>query len=504
MTTNLSQLSPTAVWQWFDQICAIPHPTFHEHALGDFIVQAVQTRGQPYGLTVKKDEKGNIFIYKPASVQLDSNMANRPAVAIQAHFDMVAQKGETTNHDFITDPIKPVIKDDWVWASDTTLGADNGIGLAMALAVAFSDDIVHPPLELILTCEEEIGMGGVQAIHPEWLTAPAMINLDSEDEGELFIGCAGGRDATFQLTSSLITVTEDVTPMLIKVSGLQGGHSGIDIHKGLANANLLLARVLASLFGSSPFYLQHWAGGVLRNVITREASAAVLGDFERISQLLPTILQTLQAEYKITEPNLTVTVEKLVAMDALSPASSNLSALSIADSQRVLNLLRTLPNGVIRMSDSFAGVVDTSISTGVVKLSQTHDNNHTATLEIRCLMRSLGETPKDDIAQRLQALADLAGVALELSDDYPGWQPDPDSKLLAVAKSVMASHFAGKPKLQVIHAGLECGIFKGKAPNMDMISFGPNIRAAHSPKERVEIASVAKTWQVLLDLLKVL
>lgn len=504
MTTNISQLSPTAVWQWFDKICSIPHPTFHEQQLGDFILQEVQTRGQQYGLTAKKDEKGNIFIDKPASAHLDSNMASHPAVAIQAHFDMVAQKGETTNHDFITDPIKPVIKEGWVWATDTTLGADNGIGLAMALAVAFSDDIVHPPLNLILTCEEEIGMGGVQAISPEWLTAPAMINLDTEDEGELFIGCAGGRDATFQLTCPLITVTDDVTPMLIKVSGLQGGHSGIDIHKGLANANLLLARVLASLFGASPFYLQHWQGGVLRNVITREASAAVLGDFDHITQLLPHILQTLQAEYKVTEPNLTITVEKRVASDQQAPESTNFSAISTDDSQRMLNLLRSLPNGVIRMSDSFDGVVETSISTGVIKLSQTKDNDKTATLEIRCLMRSLGETPKDDIAQRLQALAELAGAELQLSDDYPGWQPDPDSKLLAVAKSVMANHFEGEPKLQVIHAGLECGIFKGKAPTMDMISFGPNIRAAHSPKERVEIASVAKTWQVLLDLLKVL
>lgn len=489
MNSTLSQLHPTSVWQWFDKICAIPHPTFNEHLLGDYIINEVKTNGQPYNLTVEKDEKGNILIQKPAH----PSMADRPAVAIQAHFDMVAQKGETSSHDFINDPIVPVIKDGWVWASDTTLGADNGIGLAMGLAVAFSNDIVHPALSLVLTCEEEIGMGGVNAISPGWLTAPAMINLDSEDEGELFVGCAGGRDATFNLVSELVAVPYDLSPIAITVSGLQGGHSGIDIHKGLGNANLLLARVLASAFAQSPFYLQSWKGGVLRNVITREATAVVWGDFAKLSQLTQPMLATLQAEYKVKEPNLTLKVEK-------AESESNL-AFSPNDSEKALNFLRSVPNGVLRMSDSFDGVVETSISTGVVKV-KTEDKK--GIFEIRCLMRSLGETPKDDVSERLQSLANLAGANLTLDGDYVGWQPDPDSKLLKLAKPVMAQHFDGEPKIQVIHAGLECGLFKGKAPNMDMISFGPNIRAAHSPKERVEIASVEKTWQMLLDFLKVL
>lgn len=499
MNAAISQLSPTTVWQWFAKICAIPHPTFHEHKLGDFIVNEVQTHGQQYGLTVKKDEKGNILIQKPASSHLAHTASAHPTVAIQAHFDMVAQKDTNSSHDFINDPIVPIVKDGWVWASDTTLGADNGIGLAMALAVAFSDDIVHPPLNLILTCEEEIGMGGVQAIQPDWLTADAMINLDSEDEGELFIGCAGGRDATFQLSAALATPTNDVTPIAIRVSGLQGGHSGIDINKGLGNANLLLARVLAAVFEASPFYLQSWEGGVLRNVITREATTVVIGDYAKIAQLVASITDTLKAEYHVAEPTLLVTAEKLTVAN---PAA--LSAVAPSESKRLLDLLLSLPNGVIRMSDSFEGVVETSISTGVVKLAMDHLKPNTATLEIRCLMRSLAETPKDYLRQRLQALADLSGATVNFSDDYPGWQPDPNSQLLALAKTVMAKHFDGEPKLQVIHAGLECGIFKGKAPNMDMISFGPNIRAAHSPKERVEIDSVAKTWAMLLDFLNML
>lgn len=491
--SSIAQLAPTAVWQWFADICAVPHPTFHEHKLGELIIEAVKTRGQAYGLTVQQDAKGNILIQKPAS-RLDPAMAQRPRVAIQAHFDMVAQKGRDSSHDFVHDPIKPMVKDGWVWATDTTLGADNGIGLAMALAVAFSDDIAHPPLDIVLTCEEEVGMGGVQALSPDWLTAPRLINLDSEDEGELFVGCAGGRDATLQLTMPWVTA-EHTTPVAISVAGLQGGHSGIDIHKGLGNANLLLARVLATLFAVTPLQLHSWQGGVLRNVITREATAVVLGDRAQITHHLPAILATLQAELHTAEPTLTLTAEPVSLKHPL--------ALSLADSKRVLDILRSLPNGVLRMSDDFAGVVETSMSTGVVTLAASEQADN-AQLTVHCLMRSLLQTTKDDVSQRLQALAELAGATLVLSDDYPGWQPDPDSPLLDMVSDIMTRHFVGTPKLQVIHAGLECGILKGKAPNMDMISFGPNIRAAHSPNERVEIASVAKTWQVLVDVLKAL
>lgn len=490
-TNTIRDLQPKNVWQWFADICAIPHPTFHEKPLADFILQKVASDGKAFGLVGEIDDKGNIRIQKPAS----QGMADRAAVIIQAHYDMVAQKGKTSNHDFVNDPIKPVIQDGWVWADDTTLGADNGIGLAMALAVAFSDDIDHPPLTLIITSEEEIGMGGVQALSPDWLTEPYLINLDSEDEGALFVGCAGGRDATFTADFSLLetaSLTEqqpNLTAIQVNVSGLRGGHSGIDIHEGYANANLVLARLLSAVFEQSPFYLGQFSGGVLRNVITRDAHAIIIGDLTAIEPLIAEQVNIIAKEFAQAEPSLNIEVEAV--------SNTNSQVIGLTDSQKVLDVLISIPNGALRMSDGFAGVVETSISMGVVSLEQ-------GKLTIKCLMRSLAETPKDDISQRLTALARQTGLNLELSDDYPGWQPAIDSWLLTHTQPIMQQIFGNTPNIEVIHAGLECGIMSGKNPNMDMISFGPNIRAAHSPKERVEIDSVAKTWQVLLGLLKIL
>lgn len=483
---DIKQLDPAPVWQWFAQICAIPHPTFHERPLGEFILQKVQSEGKAFGLTGEMDAKGNIRIQKPAS----QGMADHAPVAIQAHYDMVAQKGKTSSHDFVTDPITPIIKDGWVWADDTTLGADNGIGLAMGLAVAFSDDIAHPPLTLVVTCEEEIGMGGVQALSPDWLVAPYLINLDSEDEGVLFVGCAGGRDATFSRNFELLDTTTLSNPTLsalkVTVSGLQGGHSGIDIHKGVANANLVLARVLSAVFEQSPFYLSQVSGGVLRNVITRDAYAVLVGDKAVIEAVIAKQTAIIAKELATAEPHLAIDIEALAMVDKV---------IGLQDSQTVLDVIRIIPNGVLRMSDSFAGVVETSISMGVVSLDHGQ-------FDIRCLMRSLAETPKDDVAQRLTALARQTGMRVELSDDYPGWQPAPSSYLLNQTQPIMAKIFGKAPTVEVIHAGLECGFVSAKNPNMDIISFGPTIRAAHSPKERVEIASVGKTWQVLVELLK--
>lgn len=489
---DIRQLAPTTVWQWFADICAIPHPTFHERPLADFILDKVNTEGKAFGLTGELDAKGNIRIQKPAT----ADMQNHAPVAIQAHYDMVAQKGANSNHDFINDPIKTVIKDGWVWADDTTLGADNGIGLAMGLAVAFSNDIAHPPLTLVITSEEEIGMGGVQALSSDWLTQPYLINLDSEDEGALFVGCAGGRDATFSREFALTDDANALNPQLsvlkVNVSGLRGGHSGIDIHKGYANANLVLARVLASVFAQSPFYLHTFSGGVLRNVITRDAYAIIVADSASVKKLVAEQTAIIAKEFAQSEPNLAIEVSEINANDVAKDFNQT---LGLQDTQAVIDMLNIVPNGVLRMSDGFAGVVETSISTGVVSLEA-------GKFSIQCLMRSLGETPKDEVSQRLTALARQTGMTLELSDDYPGWQPATDSWLLTHTKPIMQQVFGKEPQVEVIHAGLECGILSGKNPSMDMISFGPNIRAAHSPKERVQIDSVEKTWQVLLGLLK--
>ncbi len=475
MTVSISSLAPQAVWQWFSDFCSIPHPTFREQALGDFIVQKAQQKG----LDVQRDTIGNILIKKAGTKGLE----NRARVAIQAHIDMVAQKGTTSSHNFETDPIQTVIKDGWVFANDTTLGADNGIGAAMGLALVFSDDIPHPPIDLVLTVEEETGMGGARAIQAEWLSAPYMVNLDSEDEGILFIGCAGGRDATFSLPFQTSSATGYA--YTVQVSGLKGGHSGIDIDSGRANANLLLARVLHEIAQQASWQLADIKGGSLRNVIPREASATIVCAQPLADATLAAITATLKQELAAVEPNLEVSLESLDEV----PASC-----SVADSQKILNLIRSIPNGVLRMSDDFKGVVETSISMGVLLIKDGE-------LMIRCLMRSLLETPKDDVSLRLQALADLADAQLELAADYPGWKPEPNSPLLALCQDLFTRFYGQAPAIEVMHAGLECGILKGQAPHMEMISFGPNIRAAHSPRECVEIASVEKCWNVFLELM---
>lgn len=474
--TTLTQLQPQAVWYWFEQLCAIPRPTFHEQALGHFLMQQAEARG----LSAEQDARGNVRIHKAAT----AGMADRAPVAIQAHMDMVAQKTPDSLHDFARDPIHTRIDDGWVSAEQTTLGADNGIGLAMGLAVLFEADMSHPDLTLIVTVEEEVGMGGAMALSPSWLTMPYLINLDSEEEGRLFIGCAGGRDVNF--TFPLCWQAAEGAACCVRVEGLQGGHSGADIHQGLGNANVLLARLLASVYEVAPFALADLAGGELRNVITREAAATIMLPENQAAPIVAATATVLQAELAHTEPNLHVSVQ---AVD------TPLQAASLADTRRVLDGLLCLPNGVLRMSDVFAGVVETSSSMGVVKTNAEG-------VQIHCLMRSLLASPKDALGQRMEALARLAGATVRFDADYPGWAPNADSPLLQQAKVVFERHFGQAPSLDIIHAGLECGLLSGKAPHLDMVSFGPTITGAHSPKERVNIASVAKNWAVLLDLLQ--
>ncbi|WP_410472745.1 aminoacyl-histidine dipeptidase [Faucicola mancuniensis] len=502
---NITQLDPKNVWQWFANICAIAHPTFHEEKLAQYFIDRVNSDGQQYGLSIEKDAVGNLRIKKPAT----KGMEDHAPVAIQAHYDMVAQKGANSTHDFSTDPIQTHIKDGWVWANDTTLGADNGIGLAMGLAVAFSDDIAHPPLTLIITSEEEIGMGGVQGLAKEWLDMPYLLNLDSEDSGELFIGCAGGRDVTFSQTYPTQALTDNTSILQLKISGLHGGHSGIDINKGVANANLLLNRVLTAIFAKANFELISLYGGTLRNVITRDAYAIFVGDFDHLNPLVKQQADIIKQELQFAEENLNIELVKINLDDintlqqnhkksnknnSLENLTSPPTVANATTTKSILNLINAIPNGVIRMSDSFVGVVETSISMGVVRF-------HNGELSVKSLMRSLGETQKDALAQKLTSLAELSAVNIAFSADYPGWQPDPNSYLLAKGKAILTEYFGQAPKIQVIHAGLECGFLKAKAPQMDMISFGPNIRAAHSPKERIEIASVAQNFEILLKFL---
>lgn len=473
--SELQQLQPQLVWDWFSRLCAIPHPSFHEKAIREMLVKAAQKRG----LSTEVDAKGNLRITKPATAGMESCVP----VALQAHMDMVAQKGESSNHDFLRDPIKTRIEDGWMYADDTTLGADNGIGLAIGLAVMFSDDIAHPELSLIVTVEEETSMGGAEALDPQWLQMPYLINLDTEEAGEIFIGCAGGRDASFTLPLEWQTVKGQAC--MIRLSGLCGGHSGVDIDKNHANANVLLARVLSSLYARKPFSLCSFQGGELRNVITRAAEAVIVMDEEVARAAVTEIAAVIAAEWA---------EEQQLQIEVLPVDSASLHATSEEHTQQALDLLLSVPNGVLRMSDAFAGIVETSSNIGVVHTDADG-------MLIHCLMRSLKETPKDELSLRLSALARMSGANLSLTADYPSWTPNPDSSLLRLTSEVFSQHYGKQPPLQIIHAGLECGILSGKAPQLEMVSFGPTIRAAHSPKERVEVATVAESWAILVDLL---
>ena len=479
---DIASLQPHAVWHWFRQICAIPHATYHERTLAQYLLQQAQTIGKEFSLTGEMDAKGNVRLHKPASAGNEF----QAAVILQAHCDMVAQKSDASTHDFDHDPIEAILEDGWVHAKQTTLGADNGIGLAMALAVLFSHDIPHPELQLIITCEEETRMGGARELSPQWLNAPFLLNLDSEEEGQLFIGCAGGCNVSFTRQFDCTTVAKD-NIVRVQLSGLHGGHSGIEIHKGFANANLLLNRLLSDIYAILPFSLISLDGGTVVNAIARNAQAVLCcDDAQTLIHTLNTCWQSIQNEWQ--------TREGCLKMVCTHEPNATHKALSLSNTQTLLDFLTNFPDGVARMSDDFVGVVETSINAGVISLSAGKFMLHT-------LARSLVESQKDILCTRLAALSRLAGMHMNISDDYPGWEPDPHSVLLDIVRHEMTTYFGSEPVVHVIHAGLECGFLKAKAPNTDMVSFGPTILGAHSPSERVNVDSVARNFGLLCHIL---
>ncbi|BBN83452.1 aminoacyl-histidine dipeptidase [Pseudoalteromonas sp. A25] len=477
--TEISQLEPTAIWQFFDQICAIAHPSKHEEALAKFIVEWATNKG----LDVRRDPTGNVFIKKSAT----SGMEDRRTVVLQAHIDMVPQKNDDTDHDFTCDPIKPYVDGEWVTATGTTLGADNGIGMASCLAVLAADDIPHGPLEVLLTVDEEAGMTGAFGLKKGWLDADILLNTDSEQEGEIYMGCAGGVDASLKLAVERQPCA-DMRVFEISLKGLKGGHSGVDIHTGRANANKLLARFLQHHVTDVNWHLIDIKGGSLRNAIPREAyakialSASELTAFESQLNNFEALLKT---ELASIETNICLNIKE---------DCSQLAPMSEASQSQLLALLNACPNGVIRMSDDIEGVVETSLNVGVIKTSDEH-------VEILCLVRSLIDSGREDVTGSLRSLASLAGANIELSGAYPGWKPDPDSQILHIFRDVYEGIYGKKPDIMVIHAGLECGLFKEPYPNMDMISFGPTIKFPHSPDEKVNIASVGLYWQQMKAIL---
>jgi len=479
--SELSQLSPQPLWDIFAKICSIPHPSYHEEQLAEHILSWAKEKG----LYTDRDAVGNILLRKPAT----PGMENRKTVVLQAHLDMVPQKNNDTLHDFTKDPIQPYIEGEWVKARGTTLGADNGIGMSSALAVLADDSVEHGPLEVLLTMTEEAGMDGAFGLQPDWLKADIMINTDSEEEGEIYMGCAGGIDVITTLPVTREAVPAAFETFKLTIKGLKGGHSGCDIHVGLGNANKLLGRFLFAHAAVLDARLIALSGGTLRNAIPREAFATLAVPQEQsatLKALASDYLATLQNELSAVEKNLTVLLE---------PVNTEQPALTSASRDTFIRLLNATPNGVIRNSDAVKGVVETSLNLGIVTL---HDDN----AEIICLIRSLIDSGKDYVVTVLESLGQLAGAHVAAKGSYPGWQPDADSQVMHLVRETYQKLFNKTPNIMVIHAGLECGLFKKPYPDMDMVSIGPTITGPHSPDERVHIESVGHYWTLLTALLK--
>jgi dipeptidase D len=479
--SELAKLSPQPLWDIFATICSIPHPSYHEEALAAHIVDWSKQKG----FHVERDEVGNILIRKPATAGYE----NRKAVVLQAHLDMVPQKNNDTVHDFKVDPIRPYVNGEWVTAEGTTLGADNGIGLASALAVLADDSVEHGPMEVLLTMTEEAGMEGAFGLKAGWLQADILINTDSEEEGEIYMGCAGGVDftTTFDLTREALP--EGYQTFTLTLKGLKGGHSGGDVHLGLGNANKLLARFLAGHAEDLSLKLLEFKGGTVRNAIPREAHAIISVPADKVADL--TALRTryeniLKNELAAVEPNLVLLLDE---------TQSDLKALSDDCQQRFVFFLNAAPNGVIRMSDIAKGVVETSLNEGVVRMTEDK-------AEVIFLVRSLIDSGKNYVVNMLTSISKLAKAQYRAEGSYPGWQPDADSAVMHLVSETYNKLFGKIPNVMVIHAGLECGLFKKPYPDMDMVSIGPTIRGAHSPDERVHIASVGEYWKLLTAVLK--
>lgn len=473
---EVSQLNPREVWSHFAALNAVPRASKKEEK----VIRFMQSFGEKLGLETKTDETGNVLIRKPAS----KGMEDREPVVLQAHLDMVHQKNGEVDFDFETEGIKMFVEEDWVRANGTTLGADNGMGVAAMMAILESKELAHPPLEALFTVDEETGMTGAEGLKEGFLRGKILLNLDTEEDDEISIGCAGGVDVTAR--KKYETEPYKGSAVRIMVKGLQGGHSGMDIHKGFGNANVLLSRLLWEGLNLSVCVLSVDSGG-LRNAIPREGQALVaVKDSELYIKRLQLVITAIEQEYSSLEKDLSIQI-------ALEEVEAQ--ALNMDDSRRFIQVLRSLHNGVYRMSPEVEGLVEASNNIARLELKDGR-------LEILCLTRSSVESTKKEVADVLEASFRLGEMEVELSGDYPGWQPNPHSKIVSLLTSIYQENFGSMPKVSAGHAGLECGIIGGKYPEMEMVSFGPTIRGAHSPDEKVGVSSVQKFWGFLKNILR--
>ena len=482
MDMTLKELQPTAIWHYFSEICTIPRPSKKEEQ----VIVYLQKFGKEHGLETVVDAAGNVLIRKSATAGYE----NHPTIIMQAHMDMVCEKNSDTVHNFETDPIQPYIDGEWVKARGTTLGADNGIGMAAQLAVLSADNLKHGPLECLFTVDEETGLTGAFALDKNLLTGSMLINLDSEDDGEFFIGCAGGIDTTVSFDYQPQPAPDGLFYFKVSVKGLTGGHSGDDIDKGRANANKLLTRFLWQTAQETKLTLASFDGGNLRNAIAREAVAvaAVPASYkETLRVQLNLFIADVEAEFAVTE--------KLIKID-LESAEKPTAVIDDSTAKRLLYALYACPHGVLRMSDDMPGLVETSTNLASVKMGE---NNR---ILIATSQRSSVESAKYDVARMVESVFVLAGAAATHGDGYPGWKPNPNSKLAKLTAETYERLFGEKAKIRAIHAGLECGLFLEKYPHLDMVSVGPTMRGVHSPDERLHIAHTEKFWKLLVALLE--
>lgn len=481
MYTEILQLAPRAVWNHFYQLSQIPRPSHHERAVQDHVMGI----GEQLGLEVVRDASDNILIRKPAT----AGMEDAPGVILQGHLDMVPQANSDSEHDFSRDPIPLRIEQEWLTAAGTTLGADNGIGVAAALAVLESHTIRHGPIEALFTSNEEDGMSGASGLESGLLQGKILLNMDSEDEGVLCIGCAGGANATTRLHYTAQPRPAGSLILQLSVSGLRGGHSGIDIDKGRGNANRLLFRLLSlAQMQEIGFRLGAVHGGNMRNAIPREATALLTVEPSAVDSLMGLMnraRELIKAEFAAVEPNLDISLEQTDAIDSLLPEQEQ-SAL--------IDALSVCPNGVIRMSDSMPGLVETSSNLAIVRIASGE-------VEIKSLIRSSVDSSRDELCAMHQALFRLIGAETVIDGEYPGWKPNANSPLLQIMRKAYQDIFDASVEIGAIHAGLECGVIGGRYPALDMISFGPTIRSPHSPDERVHIPSVQRFWDLLVTTL---
>lgn len=477
MNNEIRNLEPRALWNHFSDLNAVPRASKKEER----VIAFMKEFGENLGLETIVDEVGNVIIRKPAT----RGMEDRKMIVLQSHLDMVHQKNNDTDFDFDTQGIDMYVDGDWVRANGTTLGADNGLGVATIMTVLKSDSIPHPAIEALFTIDEETGMTGAIGLKENVLQGEILLNLDTEEDDELSVGCAGGIDVTAESSYRQEDSTNAIN-FVIEVKGLQGGHSGMDIHKGLGNANKLMTRILVAV--EEFMQICEIKGGSLRNAIPRESMATIaVTDEKEFKQAYKTILTKIENEYKLIEPKLSITASKTDATFS--------KVMAKEDQKKFLSVMTASFNGVFRMSPSFDNLVETSNNVAKVTVA---DGN----IKIECLTRSALESSKADLVNVLQSTFELADYQVSLAGDYPGWEPDLDSPILKVLKALYIKLNNEEPNVAAGHGGLECGILKGHYPNMDMISFGPTIKGAHSPDERASISSTQKYWKFFLEILK--